>query len=61
MDGEKQYDLFRYDIYCEVRMNVTEEGISLYWSVHEGGEERVFYNDFFEVRYMQRKAYIQHY
>ena len=42
-------------------MNVTEEGISLYWSVYEDGAEKVFYDDFFEVKYMQRKAYIQHY
>lgn len=60
-NGAKKYDLTGYDIYCEVRMKVFEEGISLYWSVHEDGTERIYYDDFFEVRYMQRKAYIQHY
>lgn len=60
-DGEKKYNLTGYDIYCEVRMMVFEDGISLYWSAHENGLERVFYDDFFDSKHMQRKAYVKHY
>jgi len=61
VNGEIQYDLSVTDIYCEVRLKVVEDGVSIYWSVHENGAERVFYDDFFESKYMQRKAYVKHY
>lgn len=60
-DGEKQCDLSQYNIFCEVHLNASEEGISLRWSVHEDGVERVFYDDVFSSKHMQRETYVKHY
>jgi len=59
IDENLRIDLSPYDIFCEVKITVTEESISICWSAHENGAEYIYYNDCIEAKKVQRRAYVE--
>lgn len=59
--GEPLQDLSEYDTYYEVKLNVSEEGIQLRWTLCEDDVEKVLYDGMIDVEYIERRVKIRHY
>lgn len=59
--GEPLQDLSEYDTYYEVKLNVSEEGIQLRWTLCEDDVKKVLYDGMMDVELIERRVKIRHY
>ena len=57
--GEPLQDLSEYDTYYEVKLNISEEGFQLCWTLYENAVEKVLYDGMIDVELMERRVRIR--